>query len=44
LTDYRAINFARKFALLPAPRQPRGVPNTGDQGGERTAPPNDVWI
>jgi len=23
--------------------EPRGVPNTGDQGGERTAP-NDVWI
>jgi mannose-6-phosphate isomerase-like protein (cupin superfamily) len=23
--------------------EPRGVPNTGHQGGERTAP-NDVWI
>ncbi len=23
--------------------EPRGVPNTGDAGGERTAP-NDVWI
>jgi len=23
--------------------EPRGVPNTGDQGGERTAQ-NDVWI
>ena len=23
--------------------EPRGVPNTGEQGGERTAP-NDVWI
>ena len=23
--------------------EPRGVPNTGDQGGDRTAP-NDVWI
>jgi len=23
--------------------EPRGVPNTGDQGGERTAD-NDVWI
>ena len=23
--------------------EPRGVPNTGDQGGERTAP-NDLWI
>jgi mannose-6-phosphate isomerase-like protein (cupin superfamily) len=23
--------------------EPRGVPNTGDQGGERTAK-NDVWI
>ena len=23
--------------------EPRGVPNTGDQGGERTAR-NDVWI
>jgi mannose-6-phosphate isomerase-like protein (cupin superfamily) len=23
--------------------EPRGVPNTGDQGGERTAE-NDVWI
>jgi mannose-6-phosphate isomerase-like protein (cupin superfamily) len=23
--------------------EPRGVPNTGDEGGERTAP-NDVWI
>ena len=23
--------------------EPRGVPNTGDQGGARTAP-NDVWI
>ena len=23
--------------------EPRGVPNTGDQGGERTAP-NDIWI
>lgn len=23
--------------------EPRGVPNTGDQGGERTAA-NDVWI
>jgi len=23
--------------------EPRDVPNTGDQGGERTAP-NDVWI
>jgi mannose-6-phosphate isomerase-like protein (cupin superfamily) len=23
--------------------EPRGVKNTGDQGGERTAP-NDVWI
>jgi mannose-6-phosphate isomerase-like protein (cupin superfamily) len=23
--------------------EPRGVPNTGDQGGERTAP-NDVWV
>jgi mannose-6-phosphate isomerase-like protein (cupin superfamily) len=23
--------------------EPRGVPNTGDQGGERTAP-NDAWI
>ena len=23
--------------------EPRGVPNTGGQGGERTAP-NDVWI
>ena len=23
--------------------EPRGVPNTGDQGGERSAP-NDVWI
>ena len=23
--------------------EPRGVPNTGDQGGERTAP-SDVWI
>jgi len=23
--------------------EPRGVPNTGDQGGERRAP-NDVWI
>ena len=22
---------------------PRGVPNTGDAGGERTAP-NDVWV
>ena len=23
--------------------EPRGVPNTGDQGGDRTAP-SDVWI
>jgi hypothetical protein len=23
--------------------EPRGVPSTGDAGGERTAP-NDVWI
>jgi mannose-6-phosphate isomerase-like protein (cupin superfamily) len=23
--------------------EPRGTPNTGDVGGERTAP-NDVWI
>ena len=23
--------------------EPRGVPNTGDAGGERTAP-NDVWV
>jgi mannose-6-phosphate isomerase-like protein (cupin superfamily) len=23
--------------------EPRGVPNTGERGGERTAP-NDVWI
>ena len=23
--------------------EPRGVPNTGGQGGERTAP-NDIWI
>jgi mannose-6-phosphate isomerase-like protein (cupin superfamily) len=23
--------------------EPRGVPNTGDQGGERTAQ-NDIWI
>ena len=23
--------------------EPRGVPNTGDQGGERTAE-NDIWI
>jgi mannose-6-phosphate isomerase-like protein (cupin superfamily) len=23
--------------------EPRGVPNTGEQGGDRTAP-NDVWI
>jgi hypothetical protein len=23
--------------------EPRGVRNTGDQGGERSAP-NDVWI
>jgi mannose-6-phosphate isomerase-like protein (cupin superfamily) len=23
--------------------EPRGVPNTGDRGGERTAP-NDLWI
>jgi mannose-6-phosphate isomerase-like protein (cupin superfamily) len=23
--------------------EPRGVPNTGDEGGERTAP-NDLWI
>lgn len=23
--------------------EPRGVPNTGEEGGERTAP-NDVWI
>lgn len=23
--------------------EPRGVPNTGDAGGQRTAP-NDVWI
>ena len=23
--------------------EPRGVLNTGDQGGERTAP-NDVWV
>jgi mannose-6-phosphate isomerase-like protein (cupin superfamily) len=23
--------------------EPRGVPNTGDQGGERTVP-NDLWI
>ncbi|HEX3882257.1 MAG TPA: cupin domain-containing protein [Stellaceae bacterium] len=23
--------------------EPRGVPNTGDKGGERTAP-NDLWI
>jgi len=23
--------------------EPRGVPNTGDEGGERTAP-NDIWI
>lgn len=23
--------------------EPRGVPNTGDQGGERTAR-NDVWV
>jgi len=23
--------------------EPRGVPNTGDQGGSRTAQ-NDVWI
>ncbi|MBV9964394.1 MAG: cupin, partial [Alphaproteobacteria bacterium] len=23
--------------------EPRGVPNTGDQGGDRTAQ-NDVWI
>lgn len=23
--------------------EPRGVPNTGDQGGDRTAP-NDVWV
>src|SRR3954451_17487307 len=23
--------------------EPRGVPNTGDQGGDRTAP-NDVWM
>jgi hypothetical protein len=23
--------------------EPRGVPNTGDQGGSRTAP-SDVWI
>lgn len=23
--------------------EPRGVPNTGEQGGERTAP-NDVWV
>jgi mannose-6-phosphate isomerase-like protein (cupin superfamily) len=23
--------------------EPRGIPNTGDAGGERTAP-NDVWV
>jgi mannose-6-phosphate isomerase-like protein (cupin superfamily) len=23
--------------------EPRGIPNTGEEGGERTAP-NDVWI
>lgn len=23
--------------------EPRGVPNTGEEGGERTAP-NDIWI
>jgi len=32
---------AREVKLLLV--EPRGVPNTGDQGGERTAR-NDVWI
>lgn len=32
--SYQAINLVAKMALL---IEPRGVPNTGDQGGDRTA-------
>ena len=34
------VNFREKLGLF---TEPRGVPNTGDPGGERTAP-NDVWV
>jgi len=37
---YAAINFRQKFGLL---IEPKGVFNTGDERGERTAE-NDVWI
>jgi hypothetical protein len=52
--NYQPINFRDKFDRFAEqwqPRvvaemiliEPRGVQNTGGQGGERTAP-NDVWI
>jgi len=45
---YTPINFQHKFSLFTEQWAPKvvaemNVPNTGEEGGERTAQ-NDVWI
>ena len=37
--QYKALNFEEKLGLI----EPRGVVNTGNEGGDLTAA-NDVWI
>ena len=40
MTAYAPVNFREKLGLIV---ERRGVPNTGDAGGERTGP-GDVWV